>query len=78
MARELMRRCPELVLQKYEGSMYYGETVLHIAVVNKDIEEVEYLAANFPALLGMRATGEFFQRGRTCYYGWSRGCSVAG
>ena len=73
LARELKRRSPELVLCSYGGKEYYGETILHIAIVNKDIDEVEYLAKHFPALLSIRATGDFFQVGKPCYYGaWRR------
>jgi hypothetical protein len=69
LARELKRRCPELVLCSYGEDEYFGETVMHIAIVNKDLAEVKFLAKHFPKLLTIRASGNFFQLGKPCYYG---------
>lgn len=57
---------PKLVEAQYVGpgdgrpSAYEGETVLHIAVVNGDLDRVRMLAKQAPRLLHYRATGSFF------------------
>lgn len=49
--------------------MYYGETVLHIAIVHHDEQMVKFLLSRCPELLTMRATGSFFARDEPCYFG---------
>eukprot|EP00873_Tetraselmis_striata_P004270 jgi/Tetstr1/424534/TSEL_015062.t1 len=49
-------------------TIYAGEVVLHIAIVNKEIEEVEFLLKH-GAHVDIRAWGPFFAQGSACYYG---------
>jgi transient receptor potential cation channel subfamily V protein 6 len=63
---------PAAVNDVYVGSEYYGESALHIAVVNRNVELVRWLlqtSEDTPALLAARATGRFFSKGQPCYYG---------
>ncbi|CAF4384213.1 unnamed protein product, partial [Didymodactylos carnosus] len=54
---------------------YYGENVLHIAIIKKNAAMVEWLLVdpnNRPyreKLLNAKASGNFFKNGRPCYYG---------
>lgn len=48
--------------------LYEGEVVLHIAIVSKRLDEVEFLLEN-GADVQARAWGTFFAKGGTCYYG---------
>lgn len=47
---------------------YEGETALHIAVVNRDLDMVRFLVQN-GADIGARAYGSFFEHGTKMYYG---------
>ena len=63
---------PAAVNDVYVGSEYYGESALHIAVVNRNVELVRWLlqtSEDTAALLAARATGRFFSKGQPCYYG---------
>lgn len=48
--------------------MYEGETALHIAIVNRDLDMVKFLIQN-GASVHARCVGTFFKRGNPCYYG---------
>ena len=63
---------PAAVNDVYVGSEYYGESALHIAVVNRNVELVRWLlqtSEDTATLLAARATGRFFSKGQPCYYG---------
>lgn len=63
---------PQTINDVYVGDEYFGESALHIAVVNQNEELVDWLLRMTPdaaALLGARATGRFFGRDAPCYYG---------
>ncbi|XP_071817460.1 transient receptor potential cation channel subfamily V member 6-like isoform X2 [Apostichopus japonicus] len=60
-ARHLLKLYPRLALDVYEGSAYYGETALHLAIVNNDLETVKFLVNDCHARLDARATGRFFR-----------------
>jgi hypothetical protein len=47
---------------------YEGETALHIAIVNGDLDMVKFLIQN-SADVRARAYGSFFQQGSVVYYG---------
>jgi len=42
-ARFLLLRYPNLALCEYAGNEYLGESILHIAIVNKDFDTVKFL-----------------------------------
>ena len=76
MAKWLIDICPLLLRTRYSEAEYRGENCLHIAIVNRDTESIEYLLGKAPDLLDDRATGDFFSRKRfeesgdqSCYYG---------
>jgi ankyrin repeat protein len=48
--------------------LYEGQTAIHIAIVNHDLDMVKFLLAN-GANTRARAYGPFFKRGGHCYYG---------
>eukprot|EP00873_Tetraselmis_striata_P004274 jgi/Tetstr1/424538/TSEL_015066.t1 len=59
-------------LRKKDGddpTIYEGEVVLHIAIVNKNKEEVKFLLEQGSAQVGIRAWGSFFSQTGPCYYG---------
>ncbi|KAJ8047611.1 Transient receptor potential cation channel subfamily V member 6 [Holothuria leucospilota] len=60
-ARHLLQLFPQMVRDMYEGSAYYGETALHLAIVQNDLETVKMLVNDFHAKLDQRATGRFFR-----------------
>ncbi|XP_046544515.1 transient receptor potential cation channel subfamily V member 5-like [Haliotis rubra] len=55
----LLRMYPKMTLDVYEGEEYFGESALHIAVVQGDFEGVKTLVEN-GAIINQRATGRFF------------------
>ncbi|CAF4180911.1 unnamed protein product [Rotaria socialis] len=75
MAQYLITRFPEIIIQSYNEAEYYGEIVLHIAIINRNATMVEWLLGdkrNRPyqeQQLTAAASGHFFQFGRPCYYG---------
>ncbi len=71
-AKMIGERWPDIVNDVYVGDEYFGESCLHIAIVNKNRALVELLlkaTPDTPGLLAARATGRFFTRGQPCYYG---------
>ncbi|XP_077984844.1 transient receptor potential cation channel subfamily V member 5-like isoform X2 [Glandiceps talaboti] len=58
-ARILINMYPKMVLDIYEGKEYYGESCLHIAIVNGDLTSVQFLVES-GARLDQRASGRFF------------------
>ncbi|CAF1156051.1 unnamed protein product [Adineta steineri] len=75
MARYLIKRFPEIVIQIYNQPEYYGEIVLHIAIISRNAIIIEWLLSNERVRLYREqqltatASGHFFQYGRPCYYG---------
>eukprot|EP00057_Strongylocentrotus_purpuratus_P003176 XP_003726099.2 PREDICTED: transient receptor potential cation channel subfamily V member 6-like [Strongylocentrotus purpuratus] len=59
-AEHLLTLYPKLALDIYEGFEYYGESCLHIAIVNHDLHYTKLLC-NCGAKLNQRATGRFFR-----------------
>ena len=71
-AKMIGERWPNTVNDVYVGDEYFGESCLHIAIVNKNRDLVQLLlkaSPDAPGLLAARATGRFFTRGQPCYYG---------
>ncbi|XP_006825516.1 transient receptor potential cation channel subfamily V member 5-like [Saccoglossus kowalevskii] len=56
----MLELCPKLVLDIYEGKEYYGESCLHIAIVNNDLQAVKQLVGKYNARLDQKASGRFF------------------
>ncbi|XP_072179259.1 transient receptor potential cation channel subfamily V member 5-like [Diadema setosum] len=59
-AEHLLHLYPKLCLDVYEGFEYYGESSLHLAIVNGDLNSVKLLC-RCGANLQQRATGRFFR-----------------
>ncbi|CAF1221511.1 unnamed protein product, partial [Rotaria sordida] len=74
-ARDLIIRFPFIVTQIYNKPVYYGENILHIAIVKRYTTMVEWLLCNEhlesyrQQLLTATATGDFFKIGQPSYYG---------
>lgn len=71
-AKYVGERHPWTLNDVYVGEEYNGESTLHIAVVNENIELVRWLLLYTPdvkTLLEARAIGKFFAKGSPCYYG---------
>ncbi|CAI9719439.1 transient receptor potential cation channel subfamily V member 5-like [Octopus vulgaris] len=58
-AHIMIEMYPKLVLDVYEGTEYFGESSLHIAVVNGNLRSVQYLISK-NINVNQRATGTFF------------------
>ncbi|CAF0874251.1 unnamed protein product [Rotaria sordida] len=75
MARYLITNFPHTITQIYNESEYYGEIVLHIAIIKRNATMVEWLLGDEKNLpyreqqLTAAACGNFFKVGRPCYYG---------
>jgi hypothetical protein len=61
-ARVMMDRFPECVTATYNEPEYFGENVLHIAIVKQRFDWVKELLSRSRELLQARATGRFFSR----------------
>ncbi|CAF1415395.1 unnamed protein product [Rotaria sordida] len=74
-ARNLIIRFPTIMTQVYNKSKYYGENILHIAIVKRNLAMVKWLLRNIHSesnrqqLLTATATGDFFKIGQPTYYG---------
>ncbi|CAF2901735.1 unnamed protein product [Rotaria sp. Silwood2] len=74
-ARDLIIRFPIIVTQIYNKPRYYGENILHIAIVKRNPTMIEWLLNNDhlepyrEQLLTATATGDFFEIGQPSYYG---------
>eukprot|EP00808_Paulinella_micropora_P012325 g8181.t1 len=56
LAKKILEKYPQYVDAEYEGDTYKGETYLHIAIVNKNMEMVKYLVEKCKRLLTIAAT----------------------
>ncbi|CAF4809152.1 unnamed protein product [Rotaria sp. Silwood1] len=74
-ARDLIIRFPMIVTQIYNKPIYYGENILHFAIVKGYTTMIEWLLSNEhlesyrEQLLTATATGDFFKIGQPSYYG---------
>lgn len=69
MADRMVSVYPDLLTAIYTGVEYYGENILHIAIINRDVAAVTNLVKQCRKLLDATATGNFFKLGSACYYG---------
>lgn len=60
MAHALLELYPAMALDQYEGHEYRGETSVHIAIVNGDLESLKLLIEKCSADVHARARGRFF------------------
>ncbi|XP_071961423.1 transient receptor potential cation channel subfamily V member 5-like [Antedon mediterranea] len=60
LAHTIMECYPQMALDIYEGPEYYGEGMLHMAIINNDIESVNLLIHTYFVPINQRATGRFF------------------
>ena len=60
-AKYLLEKFNDTILTIYESAEYYGENILHIAIVNKQLELIQYILEKDVRLLEGRATGDFFK-----------------
>ncbi|CAF1660399.1 unnamed protein product [Rotaria magnacalcarata] len=74
-ARDLLVRFPLIATQIYNKPRYYGENILHLAIVKREANMVDWLLSQASLepykdeLLRARATGDFFKIGQPSYYG---------
>ncbi|CAM2718816.1 unnamed protein product [Rotaria socialis] len=74
-ARDLLIRFPLIATQIYNKPNYYGENILHLAIVKREANMVDWLLSHASlepykhGLLAARATGDFFKIGQPSYYG---------
>eukprot|EP00466_Bigelowiella_natans_P003904 jgi/Bigna1/36516/e_gw1.14.210.1 len=61
-AKLLVRKYPLLVNAIYKESTFKGQTPLHIAVIQGNIDMVKFLIAAKASVNGAHATGKFFNR----------------
>lgn len=59
-ALALLELYPAMALDKYEGPEFYGETCVHIAIVNGDLKSLKLLIDEYRADVHSRARGRFF------------------
>ncbi|KAG7400104.1 hypothetical protein PHYBOEH_007010 [Phytophthora boehmeriae] len=52
-----------------ELSPYEGENILHIAIMHRQPELVQWLVQNVPQLVNAEVTGKFFGPTKACYFG---------
>ncbi|CAF3609508.1 unnamed protein product [Rotaria socialis] len=74
-ARDLLIRFPLIATQIYNKPNYYGENILHLAIVKREANMVDWLLSHASlepykhGLLAARATGDFFKIDQPSYYG---------
>nr|XP_026696440.1 transient receptor potential cation channel subfamily V member 5 isoform X1 [Ciona intestinalis] len=59
-ARVLLEQCPELAKDIYEGEYYYGESCLHLAIIQQNVVGVKILLNTNNVNVHERARGKFF------------------
>jgi hypothetical protein len=69
LCQELILMYPGLISDVYTEEPYTGENLLHIAIVNRNYEMVQWLVNKDPELLNGRATGAFFGASGKAYFG---------
>lgn len=80
LAKRLIKLFPNLIYDYYTSDEYYGETVLHMAIVNEDLPMVKFMLDS-GADYHMRSIGSFFSpedqkssREDTLEYEWIKVC----
>ena len=59
-AEALLEKYPELAMDVYEGFEYYGESCLHFAIIQNNLEAVDILLKTNKVDLHAQARGKFF------------------
>ena len=67
--KQLLEKTPSFICEQYEGEKYEGESLIHIAIVNRRTDLVKFLVQNAPSVLCQRAVGTFFKPSSSCYFG---------
>ena len=67
--QDILQEHPDLCRVQYTGDQYFGESLLHIAIIKSCVDVVRLLLRLCPELLELRATGDFFKPDNPCYYG---------
>jgi len=60
MARALLEVYPTMAMDQYESHEFYGETAVHITIVNGDLRSFKLLVGQYGADVHARARGRFF------------------
>ncbi|KAK1931774.1 Transient receptor potential cation channel subfamily V member 1 [Phytophthora citrophthora] len=75
LGKRIVLRCRALASLTYmssdihEPSPYEGENILHIAIIHRQTELVQWLVQKTPQLIRAETTGEFFRPTKACYFG---------
>ncbi|KAG1689505.1 hypothetical protein DVH05_002175 [Phytophthora capsici] len=75
LGKRIVLRCRALASLTYtsndvhEPSPYEGENILHIAIIHRQTELVQWLVQKAPQLIRAETTGEFFGPTKVCYFG---------
>ena len=67
--KELVMRYPHCATYLYGAGPYVGENVLHIAIMQQNVDLVAWLLRANPTLLNAEVVGEFFAPGGMVYFG---------
>ena len=69
-AKKVILQYQERILDQYSEGPYEGENLLHIAIVNENLEFAKFLVQKAPQLLEQQAVGSFFSLdGGSCPWG---------
>ena len=60
-AAYMIQKDPSVLEKVYEGAVFTGENLLHIAIVKKNLDVASDLIRKVPNLLDGRAVGAFFK-----------------
>ena len=60
MAKALLKVCPQLAMDVYEASEYYGETMLHLCIIQKNMKACKMLLKTGCVDVHALARGRFF------------------
>ncbi|ETL48389.1 hypothetical protein L916_02003 [Phytophthora nicotianae] len=75
LGKRIVLRCRVLASVTYtsnnpcEPSPYEGENILHIAIIHRQTELVQWLVREVPQLVRAETTGKFFSPTKACYFG---------
>ncbi|OWY94622.1 hypothetical protein PHMEG_00035595, partial [Phytophthora megakarya] len=75
LGKRLVLRCRPLATLTYSSEdqhapcPYEGENILHIAIIRRELELVQWLVREAPQLVRAETTGKFFGPTKACYFG---------
>ena len=69
--RQFSRRVisESVILAQDQGVQFHGQNVLHLAILNGDMEQCKWMVRTYPLLLHAKCTGRFFSFHTNRYYG---------